>query len=214
MNNLGDVYRLHCGAELSYDKSLSKVFVTGTLDDVRASFDALMTYCANDVRATHELAQILVPEFREASPHPVTFSGLLEMSSVYLPVNKNWETYIRKANTTCDEIETELRQSLVKLAVEAVTKREKDAYKDDLWLWDLDWSTQKATARYGILCPIHYLIGWLVDWSIHCPIVRLIGWLIGRLIDWLVCWSIDWLIDFVTLLEVFKHSESESRSFF
>ncbi|OQV22065.1 DNA polymerase subunit gamma-1 [Hypsibius exemplaris] len=147
MNNLEAVYQLHCDAILPYDKALSRIFVDGNLNDVRDNFDALMSYCANDVRATHQLAQALVPKFREAAPHPVTFGGLLEMSSVYLPVNKNWEIYISKSNEACTQIEDDLRRSLVKLAVDAVGMREGEAYKDDLWLWDLDWSSQKVTSR-------------------------------------------------------------------
>ncbi|GAV03146.1 hypothetical protein RvY_13617 [Ramazzottius varieornatus] len=147
MNNLEDVYQLHCSAKLPYDKQLQKVFVDGTLDQVREKFQPLMTYCGNDVRATHQLTQALIPKFREAMPHPVTFGGLLEMSSAYLPVNKNWETYISKSNAACDKLEQEMNNDLVKLARERLALRENDEYKNDLWMWDLDWSTQKVTTR-------------------------------------------------------------------
>ena len=147
MNNLEDVYRLHCSAKLPYDKELQKAFVDKPLAYIRENFNALMTYCANDVRATHRLTQALIPKFREAMPHPVTFGGLLEMSSAYLPVNKNWETYISKSNTACDKIEQDMNDDIIKLARENLALREKDAYKQDLWMWDLDWSTQKVTTR-------------------------------------------------------------------
>ncbi|XP_055336011.1 DNA polymerase subunit gamma-1-like isoform X2 [Paramacrobiotus metropolitanus] len=147
MNNLEDVYRLHCQAKLPYDKTLSNVFVSGTLDNVREDFQSLMTYCASDVRATHHLAQTLLPLFREALPHPASFGGMLEMSATCLPVNKNWEVYIQRSNEATNKIEDELKIGLAALAKEAVLLQKDDAWQDDMWLWDLDWTSQKVTAR-------------------------------------------------------------------
>ena len=53
-----------------------------------------MQYCARDVLYTHEVLQKVLPQFLERYPHPVTFAGMLEMGTAYLPVNYSWEQYI------------------------------------------------------------------------------------------------------------------------
>ena len=53
-----------------------------------------MSYCARDVLYTHEVLQKVLPKFMERYPHPVTFAGMLEMGTAYLPVNSSWEQYI------------------------------------------------------------------------------------------------------------------------
>ncbi len=52
-----------------------------------------MTYCANDVYATKEVLQKLLPQFMKHCPHPVTFSGILEMGSSYVPL-KSWKRFV------------------------------------------------------------------------------------------------------------------------
>ena len=53
----------------------------------------LMQYCAEDVMYTHEILQRVLPLFLDRCPHPVTFAGMLEMGTPYLPVNSSWEQY-------------------------------------------------------------------------------------------------------------------------
>ena len=53
-----------------------------------------MQYCAEDVFATHEVLQRVLPLFLNRCPHPVTLAGMLEMGSAYLPVNDSWEEFI------------------------------------------------------------------------------------------------------------------------
>ncbi|GFR97393.1 DNA polymerase subunit gamma-1 [Elysia marginata] len=64
MNNLNDVYQLHCGGE-PLEKAKRDVFVEGTMADVRGQFQELMAYCANDVKATHEVFTKLWSEFQK-----------------------------------------------------------------------------------------------------------------------------------------------------
>ena len=77
------------------------VFVKGTLQDVVSDFQNLMDYCAGDVKATLQVFQKMFPVFLERCPHPVTLSGMLTMSTSYLPVNQSWFQYIGK-NQFCN----------------------------------------------------------------------------------------------------------------
>lgn len=52
-------------------------------------------------------------------PHPVTLAGMLEMGVSYLPVNQNWERYLAEAQSTYEELQREMKKSLMDLANDA-----------------------------------------------------------------------------------------------
>lgn len=52
-------------------------------------------------------------------PHPVTLAGMLEMGVSYLPVNQNWERYLAEAQSTYEELQWEMKKSLMDLANDA-----------------------------------------------------------------------------------------------
>ncbi|XP_071477444.1 DNA polymerase subunit gamma-1-like [Diadema antillarum] len=141
-NNLADVYRLYNEDGSSLDKSKRDTFVTGTMAEIRDDFQSLMTYCAKDVAATHEVFSKLLPLFFERFPHPVTFAAMLEMGQAYLPVNQNWERYLQEAQETYDHLQQEMKQSLMHIANDACNLLHHDRFKEDPWLWELDWAVE------------------------------------------------------------------------
>ncbi|XP_035410794.1 DNA polymerase subunit gamma-1 isoform X1 [Cygnus atratus] len=169
INNLADVHALYVGGE-PLEKEARELFVKGTMADIRDHFQDLMSYCARDVRATHEVFQEQLPLFMERCPHPVTFAGMLEMGVSYLPVNGNWQRYLDDAQGTYEELQKEMKKSLMNLANDAcqllhgdryhgqprggrgavpppmgagARPRRAGRYKEDPWLWDLEWDTQE-----------------------------------------------------------------------
>ncbi|XP_061855317.1 DNA polymerase subunit gamma-1 isoform X1 [Colius striatus] len=142
INNLADVHALYVGGE-PLEKEARELFVKGTMADIRSHFQDLMSYCAHDVRATHEVFQEQLPLFMERCPHPVTFAGMLEMGVSYLPVNGNWKRYLGDAQDIYEELQKEMKKSLMNLANDACQLLHEDRYKDDPWLWDLEWDTQE-----------------------------------------------------------------------
>ncbi|NXI68659.1 DPOG1 polymerase, partial [Anseranas semipalmata] len=142
INNLADVHALYVGGE-PLEKEARELFVKGTMADVRNHFQDLMSYCARDVRATHEVFQEQLPLFMERCPHPVTLAGMLEMGVSYLPVNGNWKRYLDDAQGTYEELQKEMKKSLMNLANDACQLLHGDRYKEDPWLWDLEWDTQE-----------------------------------------------------------------------
>ncbi|NXC17228.1 DPOG1 polymerase, partial [Corythaeola cristata] len=120
-----------------------ELFVKGTMADIRSHFQDLMSYCARDVQATHEVFQEQLPLFMERCPHPVTFAGMLEMGVSYLPVNGNWRKYLDDAQGIYEELQKEMKKSLMNLANDACQLLHEDRYKDDPWLWDLEWDIQE-----------------------------------------------------------------------
>ncbi|XP_065337156.1 DNA polymerase subunit gamma-1, mitochondrial [Cloeon dipterum] len=146
LNNLNDVHKLYCGGK-GLDKSTRDIFVTGTLLDVAVKFQESVSYCASDVRATLEVAQKLWPLFLERFPHPATFAGMLEMSAAYLPVSEAWTKYIAASNNKFEEIEVQIKNTLCAAARQACALLHEEKYKNDPWLWDLDWSVQELKLK-------------------------------------------------------------------
>ncbi|XP_028920802.1 DNA polymerase subunit gamma-1 isoform X1 [Ornithorhynchus anatinus] len=142
VNNLADVHGLYVGGP-PLRKEVRELFVKGSMRDVRENFQDLMRYCALDVKATHEVFQEQLPLFLERCPHPVTLAGMLEMGASYLPVNQNWERYLEEAQSTYEELQREMKKSLMDLANDACQLLSGERYKDDPWLWDLEWDLQE-----------------------------------------------------------------------
>ncbi|XP_044736733.1 DNA polymerase subunit gamma-1, mitochondrial [Chrysoperla carnea] len=138
LNSLVDVYKLYCNEELS--KETRDIFIKGNLDDVRENFDSLIAYCTNDVEATYKVLQKIFPLFLERFPHPVTFAGMLELGTAYLPVTNNWKKYIKTAEETFNNLESKTKSLLTQKANEAYQLAKDNKYKQDLWMWDQDWS--------------------------------------------------------------------------
>ncbi|CAN9499145.1 unnamed protein product [Ophioblennius macclurei] len=142
INNLADVHALYVGGP-PLQKEAREIFVKGSMMDVRNNFQELMRYCAMDVQATHEIFTEQLPLFMERCPHPVTLAGMLEMGVSYLPVNQSWGRYLEDSQDVYEELEREMRKSLMTLADDACQLLQDDRYKDDPWLWDLEWDVQE-----------------------------------------------------------------------
>uniref|UniRef100_A0A668AVG8 DNA polymerase subunit gamma-1 n=1 Tax=Myripristis murdjan TaxID=586833 RepID=A0A668AVG8_9TELE len=142
INNLADVHALYVGGK-PLQKEARETFVKGSMMDVRNNFQDLMQYCALDVLATHQVFTEQLPLFMERCPHPVTFAGMLEMGVSYLPVNQNWERYLEDSQDTFEELQREMKKSLMILADDACQLLQDDRYKEDPWLWDLEWDVQE-----------------------------------------------------------------------
>nr|CAG4641448.1 EOG090X00SQ [Eurycercus lamellatus] len=140
-NGLNDVHKLYCGG-LSLDKEKRNIFVTGSLSDIKSDFQNLVTYCAKDTQATFKVLAALLPEYQSRFPHPVTLAGMLEMGSSFLPVNRNWQRYLADSEDAYQDLENELTRSLKREADRACHFLKDEAYRNDPWLWDLDWSVQ------------------------------------------------------------------------
>ncbi|KAH7972969.1 hypothetical protein HPB52_019706 [Rhipicephalus sanguineus] len=89
----------------------------------------------------------LLPLYFERFPHPVSFAGMLEMSTAYLPVNQNWERYLKEADSVYEDYQQELKQMLTSIANSACRLLHGEAYKKDPWLWDLDWTVQSIRIK-------------------------------------------------------------------
>ncbi|XP_033491143.1 DNA polymerase subunit gamma-1 [Epinephelus lanceolatus] len=142
INNLADVHALYVGGP-PLQKEARETFVKGSMTDVRNNFQELMQYCAMDVAATHQIFTEQLPLFMERCPHPVTFAGMLEMGVSYLPVNQNWGRYLEDAQDIYEELQREMKKSLMTLADDACQLLQDDRYKEDPWLWDLEWDVQE-----------------------------------------------------------------------
>ena len=148
INSLRDVAKFHCNVTI--DKAQRDQF--GELDrpGVREKLDELLDYCAADVAITHRVFKKVFTGFLKVCPHPVSFGALRHLSSVILPVDKSWETYLDRSEETYVRLSKEVEQRLSDLAHRALDlKDHPDQYSKDDWLRQLDWSGQEVRMVKG-----------------------------------------------------------------
>lgn len=148
INSLRDVAKFHC--DITIDKAQRDQF--GELDraGIREKLDELLDYCAADVAITHRVYKIVFSNFLHVCPHPVSFGALRHLSSVILPVDKTWDTYIANAEATYHRLSDAVQQRLIDLTATALEAKENvQEYTQDPWLRQLDWSGQEIKMVKG-----------------------------------------------------------------
>ncbi|KAI4239665.1 MAG: hypothetical protein LQ349_000212 [Xanthoria aureola] len=141
VNSLRDVAKFHCNVTI--DKAQRDSF--GELDraGIQGKLEELLDYCAADVSITHRVYRKVFPAFLEVCPHPVSFGALRHLSSVILPVDQSWRSYIENAEETYSRLSSDVEKRLQDLAIAALeSKNDPDNYSQDHWLRQLDWSGQ------------------------------------------------------------------------
>lgn len=145
LNGLSDVHRLYCGEQIK--KATRDLFIGGQLKEIKEQFQDVMNYCCSDVEATYRVLEKLFPLFIERFPHPVTFAGMLELGTAYLPVNSNWTRYVDDCEQVFEDLQTESKLLLMKRADQACQLLHDQRYRDDIWLWDQDWEVKNLKLR-------------------------------------------------------------------
>ncbi|KAL7948341.1 DNA polymerase family A domain-containing protein [Trichoderma barbatum] len=142
INSLRDVAKFHLNITL--DKSTRDDFAELDREAILDKLDQLLEYCAADVSTTHKVYQIVFPSFLKVCPHPVSFAALRHLSSVILPVNETWESYIANADATYERLTASVQERLKGLADKALEiKKNPEIYQNDPWMMQLDWSGQE-----------------------------------------------------------------------
>ncbi|KAL2075241.1 hypothetical protein VTL71DRAFT_184 [Oculimacula yallundae] len=148
VNSLRDVAKFHL--DISLDKAQRDAFGELDREGVRAKLDELLDYCAADVDVTHKVYKIVFPNFLETCPHPVSFAALRHLSSVILPVDKSWESYIANAEATYHKLSDAVQERLISLTDKALEiKADTEKWSNDPWLRQLDWSGQEIKMVKG-----------------------------------------------------------------
>ncbi|KAK5644173.1 hypothetical protein RI129_008018 [Pyrocoelia pectoralis] len=145
LNSLNEVHKLYCGKGI--EKEVRDIFVHGSISDIYDQFQTVMRYCAQDVKATHSILNVIFPLFLARFPHPVTLAGMLELSTSYLPINTNWERYINNSEQAYEDLNIERKVTLAKCADQACHLLHDNKYKEDVWMWDQDWDVKEIKIR-------------------------------------------------------------------
>ena len=82
-------------------------------------FANLIRYCGDDVEATFKVFRKVFVKFQKQCPHPVTLSGMLEMSVPYLPTNPSWFQFVKECDNVTEELEEEIDVIIARQAQEA-----------------------------------------------------------------------------------------------
>ncbi|KAK0722507.1 DNA polymerase gamma [Lasiosphaeria miniovina] len=148
INSLRDVAKFHL--DVSIDKEIRNSFGELDREGILAKLDDLLTYCAADVAITHRVYQIVFPNFLQTCPHPVSFAALRHLSSVILPVNKSWDSYIANSEATYQRLSAAVQERLILLTEKALEiKGDPDKWASDPWMQQLDWSGQEVKMVKG-----------------------------------------------------------------
>ncbi|KAK1769344.1 DNA polymerase family A-domain-containing protein [Phialemonium atrogriseum] len=148
INSLRDVAKFHLNVTI--DKEIRNAFGDLDREGVLGKLDELLDYCAADVAITHRIYQIIFPNFLEVCPHPVSFAALRHLSSVILPVDRSWDSYIANAEATYHRLSDGVQSRLVSLTEKALEiKADQDKWSNDPWMMQLDWSGQEIKMVKG-----------------------------------------------------------------
>ncbi|KAF9392100.1 DNA-directed DNA polymerase gamma mip1 [Podila verticillata] len=151
VNSLLQVSKFHCGIEM--DKAPRNILMEATdIGLIQEHFQDLMTYCGQDVVATHAVYQKTLPKYMATCPHPVSFAGILQMGSSFLTVNEGWIDYLNRCNRIYQDMSQNVESKLLLLAENALKNFEADPtyYASDPWLSQLDWTVPKRRWIEGI----------------------------------------------------------------
>lgn len=148
INSLRDVAKFHLN--ISMDKSARDDFSGLDRQKVLEKLDDLLNYCAADVAITHRVFSIVFTNFLKTCPHPVSFAALRHLSSVILPVDESWNSYIANAEATYQKLSLGVQERLISLAEKALEVKDDEAqWSNDPWLKQLDWSGQEIRWAKG-----------------------------------------------------------------
>lgn len=148
INSLRDVAKFHLN--VSMDKSARDDFSGLDRQKVLEKLDDLLNYCAADVAITHRVFSIVFTNFLKTCPHPVSFAALRHLSSVILPVDESWDSYIANAEATYQKLSLGVQERLISLAEKALeVKDDEEKWSNDPWLKQLDWSGQEIRWAKG-----------------------------------------------------------------
>ncbi|KAI3336650.1 DNA polymerase gamma [Xylariaceae sp. AK1471] len=148
INSLRDVAKFHLNTTI--DKAIRNDFGQLDREGVVNKLDELLDYCAADVAITHRVYKIVFLNFLEVCPHPVSFAALRHLSSVILPVDKSWDSYIANVEATYRKLSDAVQDRLVGLTEKALEIRDDEQkWSTDPWLKQLDWSGQEIKMVKG-----------------------------------------------------------------
>jgi len=156
MNSLADIHKFYCNTIKELDKDPRNSFVKLGLPELMRDCANLLSYCAGDVGATLDVLRVLFPLFSQHCPHPASLSGMLTMSTSFLPTSSCWENFIKSSNDAYTDLEKEMMK-LVETEAELAVKMIMDSsYKNDPWLWNLEWKiASKKTIKGRRMNKIH-----------------------------------------------------------
>ena len=148
INSLRDVAKFHCNVTI--DKAQRDQFGELDREGVCKQVESLLDYCAADVAITHRVYKKVFPSFLEVCPHPVSFGALRHLSSVILPIDESWHSYIQESEDTYLRLSQAVEERLSNLAAKALdVKDDAQQYEKDNWLSQLDWSGQQVRMVKG-----------------------------------------------------------------
>uniref|UniRef100_A0A158PMK0 DNA-directed DNA polymerase n=1 Tax=Angiostrongylus costaricensis TaxID=334426 RepID=A0A158PMK0_ANGCS len=93
-------------------------------------------------------------------PHPASLFGLLNVGNVYIPINENWDLFLKNNDRTSEETKEAGARVLIEAArkvLDVLKPDEGDGVKVDAWFFDVDWSFKNGSEypeNYEHICKV------------------------------------------------------------
>ncbi|KAF8609716.1 hypothetical protein BDV93DRAFT_602342 [Ceratobasidium sp. AG-I] len=151
-NSLAELAHLYCGKDMN--KTTRSDFMTLSREEILEGIDQYLAYCCNDVSTTMAVYNKVLPMFLESCPNPVSAAGVFTMGSSFLPLDQEWENYLKAAEGKYKELDEGVRCRLHSLARTALAMYQDDVdgekpWEADKWLSQLDWTPKKVGRSRG-----------------------------------------------------------------
>jgi DNA polymerase gamma 1 len=134
--------------KIKLDKSDRDYFSQTNMDlfEDEFLFQKMMKYCSKDVEITCLLFKKLLPKFQTKCPHPVSFSGMLQMNKGFLPTDITWNDYLKSASDKYMENQKKIEKTLFDIIDELLVLENGG---DDFWLRNIDWERKPIRMTKG-----------------------------------------------------------------
>ncbi|PCH35004.1 DNA/RNA polymerase [Wolfiporia cocos MD-104 SS10] len=136
--SLADIAKLHCG--ITMDKDFRNDFLTRSPKTIRMYLQDYLNYCATHTAVTHAVFAKMFPVYLKMRPSPVSFAGMLTMSSSLLMVSEQRGEHSENTEHTCSRLSNTAKLRLVEPAEPATGRMHTMEWKSGPWFSQLDWT--------------------------------------------------------------------------
>lgn len=125
------------------DKTVRNAFVeANTYEDLHLEWCILLEYCANDVKVTHQVLQVLWALWKAKAPNPISLWGAIVANSYRIPIAPDYGEWLAKTEEIYHQTQEDITTALKEIADEWVAAGQD---LEDPWHSLVDWTVKPKT---------------------------------------------------------------------
>jgi DNA polymerase gamma 1 len=136
------------------DKKIRDIFVDAThMSQITAVLEKAVEYAVRDSFYTAELFQAIWPKYLDSTPSLVGLCGHYHLNGSVVPLVRDWEDWIRRAERVFSEMNEEMTSLCKNLAISTyeswLNGDKEEIEKVDPWSSQLDWEVKTERGKYA-----------------------------------------------------------------